>query len=145
VSGSFSGFEGLTEFDQAFLVFAGTNGVNGELEPPDQALAVGNGFVLEAVNDAIAVYDTSGNLLAAEALSPFFEQAPEATIDPTTGAILSFGPLISDPRILYDASAGRFFVSVVETDLDPVTGNFLPASVAKSHFLVAVSADKQPP
>ena len=144
VSGSFSGFEGLTEFDQAFLVFAGTNGVNGELEPPDQALAVGNGFVLEAVNDAIAVYDTSGNLLAAEALSPFFEQAPGATIDPTTGAILSFGPLISDPRILYDASTGRFFVSVVEIDLDPVTGNFLPASVAKSHFLVAVSADNNP-
>src|SRR6266852_1304917 len=144
VSGSFSGFEGLTEFDQAFLVFAGTNGVNGELEPPDQALAVGNGFVLEAVNDAIAVYDTSGNLLAAEALSPFFEQAPEATIDPTTGAILSFGPLISDPRILYDASSGRFFVSVVEIDLDPVTGNFLPASVAKSHFLFAVSADNNP-
>jgi hypothetical protein len=144
VSGSFSGFEGLTEFDQAFLVFAGTNGVNGELEPPDQALAVGNGFVLEAVNDAIAVYDTSGNLLAAEALSPFFEQAPEATIDPTTGAILSFGPRISDPRILYDASSGRFFVSVVEIDLDPFTGNFLPASVAKSHFLVAVSADNNP-
>jgi hypothetical protein len=144
VSGSFSGFEGLTEFDQAFLVFAGTNGVNGELEPPDQALAVGNGFVLEAVNDAIAVYDTSGNLLAAEALSPFFEQAPEATIDPKTGAILSFGPLISDPRILYDASTGRFFVSVVEIDLDPVTGNFLPAGVAKSHFLVAVSADNNP-
>jgi len=144
VSGSFSGFEGLTEFDQAFLVFAGTNGVNGELEPPDQALAVGNGFVLEAVNDAIAVYDTSGNLLAAEALSPFFEQPPEATIDPKTGAILSFGPLISDPRILYDASTGRFFVSVVEIDLDPVTGNFLPAGFAKSHFLVAVSADNNP-
>jgi hypothetical protein len=144
VSGSFSGFEGLTEFDQAFLVFAGANGINGELEPPDQALAVGNGFVLEAVNDAIAVYDTSGNLLAAEALSPFFEQSPEATIDPETGAILSFGPLISDPRILYDASTGHFFVSVVEIDLDPVTGNFLPASVAKSHFLFAVSADNNP-
>src|SRR6516162_7553245 len=43
VSGSFSGFEGLTEFDQAYVVFAGVNGVNGELEPPDQALAVGNG------------------------------------------------------------------------------------------------------
>src|SRR5215470_4402394 len=106
VSGSFSGFEGLTEFDQAFLVFAGPNGINGELEPPDQALAVGNGFVVEAVNDAIAVYDTSGNLLAAEALNPFFEQGPEATVDPKTGAIVSFGPLISDSRILYDASTG---------------------------------------
>src|SRR5215831_12646285 len=43
-----------------------------------------------------------------------------------------------------DASTGRFFVSVVEIDLDPATGNFLPASVAKSHFLVAVSADNNP-
>jgi len=144
VSGRFSGFNGLTEFDQAYLVFAGKNGINGELEPPDQAVAVGNGFVVEAVNDAIAIYDTSGNLLAAEALNPFFEQAPEATIDPKTGTILSFGPFISDPRILYDASTGRFFVSVVEIDLDPVTGNFLPASVAKSHFLFAVSADNNP-
>jgi hypothetical protein len=140
VSGSFFGFGGLTEFDQAFLVFAGTNGVNGELEPPDQALAVGNGFVLEAVNDAIAAYDTSGHILAAEALNPFFEQAPEATIDPATGAILSFGPFISDPRILFDASTGRFFVSVVEIDVDPVTGNF----GLKSHFLFAVSLDANP-
>ena len=144
VSGSFSGFEGLTEFDQAYVVFAGVNGVNGELEPPDQALAVGNGFVLEAVNLAIAAYDTSGNLLAAEALNPFFEQSPLATIDPDTGAILSFGQFLSDPRILFDASAGRFFVSVVEIDVDPVTGNFLPASVAKSHFLFAVSLDANP-
>jgi len=34
VSGRFSGFNGLTEFDQAYLVFAGKNGINGELEPP---------------------------------------------------------------------------------------------------------------
>jgi hypothetical protein len=140
VSGSVSGFVGLTEFDQAFLVFAGTNGVNFEGEPPDQALAVGNGFVLEAVNDAFAAYDTSGHLLAAEALNPFFEQAPEATIDPKTGAILSFGPFISDPRILFDASTGHFFVSVVEIDVDPVTGNF----GLKSHILFAVSLDANP-
>jgi len=144
VSGSFSGFQGLTEFDQAFLVFAGPDGVNGELEPPDQGLAVGNGFVVEGVNDAIAVYDASGKLLAAEALNPFLEQSPEATIDPKTGAIVSFGPFISDPRVLFDASTGRFFVSVVEIDLDPVTGNFLPASKAKSHFLFAVSLDANP-
>ena len=134
----------MSEFDQAFLVFPGMNGVNGELEPPDQGLAVGNGFVVEAVNDAIAVYDTSGNLLVAEALNPFFEQSPEATIDPKTGAIVSFGQFISDPRVLFDASTGRFFVSVVEIDLDPATGNFLPASTAKSHFLFAVSLDANP-
>jgi hypothetical protein len=140
VGGSFSGFVGLTEFEQAFEVPTGTNGINGELEPPDQALAVGNSFVLEGVNDAIAIYNTGGTRLFAEALNPFFGQAPEATIDPTTGLIVSFGPFISDPRILFDASTGRFFVSVVEIDIDPVTGNFGNAS----HFLFAVSLDADP-
>ena len=85
VSGNFSGFIGLTEFEQAYLAFAGPNGVNGELEPPDQGLAVGNGFVVEAINDALTVYDTSGNNLLGPgnsvALNLFFEQGPEATID----------------------------------------------------------------
>ena len=140
VAGTFFGFEGLTNFEQAYEVFAGENGINFELEPPDQALAVGNGFVLEAVNVAIAVYDTSGNLLAAVALNPFFGLAPEATIDPVTGHITSFGPFLSDPRILYDASTGHFFVSMVEIDVDPASGNF----GSTSHFMVAVSLDANP-
>jgi len=31
------------------------------VEPPDQALCVGNGFELEAVNDVLNVFDASGN------------------------------------------------------------------------------------
>ena len=31
------------------------------MEPPDQALCVGNGFELEAVNDVLNVFDASGN------------------------------------------------------------------------------------
>lgn len=140
--GAASGFVGLTEFDQAFLVFAGSpNGVNGELEPPDQGLAVGNGFVVEAINNAIAIFDTSGNPLAAEALNPFFEQPPEATFDPATNLVgPPFGSFISDPRVLYDASTGRFFISVVEIDVDPASG----ALSNKSHFMFAVSVDSNP-
>ena len=141
--GAASGFVGLTEFDQAYLVFAGfPNGVNGELEPPDQGLAVGNGFVVEAINDAIAVFDTSGAVFAAEALNPFFDQPPEATLlDPKTGKIgPPFGSVVSDPRVLYDASTGRFFISVVEIDVDPATG----ALAKKSHFMFAVSVDSNP-
>ena len=33
------------------------------LEPPDQGLCAGNGFVMESVNDALRVYDTKGNPL----------------------------------------------------------------------------------
>jgi hypothetical protein len=144
-SGNFSGFVGLTEFEQAYLAYAGPNGVNGELEPPDQGLAVGNGFVVEAINDAITVYDTSGNNLlgpgGSEALNFFFEQGPEATLDPQTGAVgPPFGSFISDPRVLYDASTGHFFVSVVEIDVDPNTGGLL----STSHFMFAVSLDANP-
>jgi hypothetical protein len=33
------------------------------IEPPDQALCVGNGFVLESVHDVLPVFDTAGNPL----------------------------------------------------------------------------------
>jgi hypothetical protein len=60
----FSGFDALDHRDQRF---AGTGAfVNSQFsdEPPDQGLCVGNGFVVEAVNLALAVYDKSGNLLS---------------------------------------------------------------------------------
>ena len=50
-------FDGLTHADQRL---AG-GGNQFSLEPPDQGLAVGNGYVLEAINTALAVYDTSDN------------------------------------------------------------------------------------
>src|SRR5438034_3120684 len=54
---SFRGFIGLTHLDQR--LYAG-GGNQFSTEPPDQGLAVGNGFVLEGVNAAINVYDTNG-------------------------------------------------------------------------------------
>src|SRR5205085_3487860 len=54
---SFRGFIGLTHLDQRVYA-AGGNQFS--TEPPDQGLAVGNGFVLEGVNEAINVYDTNG-------------------------------------------------------------------------------------
>src|SRR5205814_9387353 len=54
---AFRGFIGLTHLDQR--LYAG-GGNQFSTEPPDQGLAVGNGFVLEGVNAAINVYDTNG-------------------------------------------------------------------------------------
>ena len=49
-------FQGLNLFDQRFA-----NGGNQfSVEPPDQALCAGNGFIFEAVNDVARVYTTSG-------------------------------------------------------------------------------------
>src|SRR5450759_1202754 len=49
---NFSGFPGLTHTEQRLA----NNGNQFSLEPPDQGLCVGNGFVMEQVNDALAVY-----------------------------------------------------------------------------------------
>src|SRR5215212_8102382 len=50
------GWVGLTHLDQRNA----RGGNQFSTEPPDQGLAVGNGFVLEAVNSALNVYDTNG-------------------------------------------------------------------------------------
>jgi hypothetical protein len=133
-SGSFFGFPGLTQFDQAVAPTGAANGFNFEVEPPDQGLAVGNGFVVEAINDAIAFFQTNGNFLGFEALNVLYNLPPAATIDLTTGQILSFGPFLSDPRVYYDSTNGFFIVSVIEIDTDSTTGNF----ASGSHVLIAV-------
>src|SRR5207245_2473574 len=113
------------------------NGNQFSLEPPDQALAVGNGFVLEAVNDALAVYDTSGTLLAGPtALNPFFGFASAIV----RGNPNVFGPFITDPKAYFDAGTQRFFVTALELDVDSATGGFLPGS----HVLIAVSQTPNP-
>ena len=55
-------------------------------EPPDQALCVGNGFVVEAVNDALAVFDaqTGARRAGPTPLNQFYRVAPE--LDPATGS-----------------------------------------------------------
>ena len=97
----FSGFRGLTHVDQRFS--SGGNQLS--LEPPDQGLAVGNGFVVEAVNLAVAVYSTSGGApVGVTGLNDFLGLAP--TIDRSVTPPV-FGPFTSDPRVYYDAPTGR--------------------------------------
>jgi hypothetical protein len=117
---TFFGFPGLTSFD-----LANTTGF--VLEPPDQGLAVANGFVFEAVNDILAVYNTSGVLLAGPAyLNDFFK--------------LSFETFVSDPKVYFDHELNRWFVSVVELDVDPDSGEF----TGRTHVYLAVSTSQDP-
>jgi hypothetical protein len=62
---SFRGFTGLTHLEQRNA----RNGNQFSTEPPDQGLAVGNGFVLEAINSALNVYNTDGVQLCPPACS----------------------------------------------------------------------------
>jgi len=127
-----AGFDGLTHFDQRNA----SGGNQFSSEPPDQALAVGNGYVLEAVNTAIRVRRADGSTASATVgLNEFFKLA--FAINRTTGA---FGPFTSDPKAYYDLDTDRWFVTLLEIDQDPVTGDFLP----RSSVLLAVSQSGNP-
>ena len=137
--GTFKGFTGLDQFLQAIAPTGVAGGDNGQLEPPDQGLAVGNGFVLEPINNAIAFFDTNGNILAFEALSAFFGLPPTFFVQ--NGQIVPpFGPFLSDPRAFYDSANGHFIVTELEIGIDPNTGNF----GSTSNILIAVSQTNNP-
>ena len=101
---SFRGFIGLTHLDQR--LYAG-GGNQFSTEPPDQGLAVGNGFVLEGVNAAINVYDTNGivQLPRPVSLDELFGLPP--AINRTTG---EFGVFAGDVSCLFDPETQRWFV-----------------------------------
>lgn len=125
-------FDGLNFFQQRFA-----NGGNQfSVEPPDQGLCAGNGFVLETVNDVLNVYSTAGkSLLGATALNSFYGYAP--AINRTTHA---FGPFVTDPSCYYDSTVRRWFHVVLTLDVDPKTGGFL----GSNHLDLAVSQTADP-
>lgn len=132
-TGVFFGLSSLTQFDQAVAFTGSPNGFNGQLEPPDQGLAVGNGIVVEAINNAFAIFLTNGTFLGFAAMNVLYNVAPTFTLD-AAGNVVSFGPVLSDPRVYYDSINGFFFVTETETDVDPTTGVSGPGS----HIFIAV-------
>jgi hypothetical protein len=125
-------FDGLNLRDQRLA-----NGGNQfTVEPPDQGLCVGNGFVLESVNDVIRVYDRKGNPLTGVVdLNTFYGYKP--AIDRTT---FTFGPSLTDPTCYYDPQVNRFFQAILTIDVDPVTGD----ATGANHIDLAVSSTGDP-
>jgi len=133
-----NGFEGLNLFQQRYA----RGGNQFTVEPPDQGMCVGNGYVLEAVNDVLNVYDTNGNsLLPANAvggavdLNSFYGYAP--AIDRAHGNVRA--QFVTDPSCLYDAATGRFFVTVLTLEARP-NGSF----TLVNHLDTAVSNTSDP-
>ena len=126
---NFFGFAGLTALDNQNV-----NGVN--FEPPDQGLAVGGGFVFEAVNLVFALYDTSGNLVAGPVSANAFLGLPP-WFNRTTNR---YGPDLSDPKVYYDQDLKRWFLTILEFDRDPTTG----ADTGRTHVYIAVSTSNLP-
>src|SRR5215831_6527088 len=125
-------FDGLNHRNQRLA-----NGGNQfSLEPPDQGLCGGNGFVVEAINDVLRVYDTKGNAQTGVVdLNTFFGYA--AAINRTTGA---FGPEITDPSCIFDAPTQRWFVVVLTLDRVGTSS----ALSGTNHLDIAVSTSASP-
>jgi hypothetical protein len=122
------GFEGLNLYQQRYA----RGGNQFTVEPPDQALCVGNGYEVEAVNDVLNVFNTSGqsvlpdntatNVVSgfprdvnhAVDLNSFYGYAP--AVNRTTGVRAQN---ITDPTCIYDAATQRFFLVVLTLEAFP--------------------------
>src|SRR3954453_7501306 len=143
-----SGFEGLNLFQQRYA----RGGNQFTVEPPDQGMCAGNGYVVEAVNDVLNVFDSSGhsvlpdntstNIVSgfptdvnhAVDLNSFYGYAP--AINRATGVR---GQFVTDPSCLYDAATQRFFVVV--RPLESAAGG---AFTRVNHLDIAVSKSSNP-
>lgn len=95
--------DGLNHRDQRLA----NNGNQFSVEPPDQALCVGNGYVVEATNSVLRVRDTNGApLTGVQDLNTFLQYPP--AINRTTFEI---GAQVIDPVCLYDPDFQRFVVA----------------------------------
>ena len=86
------------------------------LEPPDQALCVGNGFAFEAINNVFRIRSstTGAPVSGIMALNPFFTE--DHAINRATGEI---GEDLGDPKCYYDPDLGRFFFTVLHLGQTP--------------------------
>lgn len=76
---------------------------NYSLEPPDMALCVGNGYVVQGVNGAIQIRNNNGVALTdVTPMNYFLGYGPE----------YPFGTSVGDPVCRYDPGTGRFFLSL---------------------------------
>jgi hypothetical protein len=142
------GFEGLNHYQQRYS----RGGNQFSVEPPDQGMCAGNGFVLEVVNDVVNVFNTSGqsvlpdntatNIVAGHPrnvnhaidLNSFYGYAP--AINRSTGVRAQF---VTDPSCLYDVATQRWFMVVLTLETHS-NGSFTHVN----HLDIAVSQTSDP-
>jgi hypothetical protein len=144
------GFEGLNHYDQRYS----RGGNQFSVEPPDQGMCAGNGYVLEVVNDVLNVFgasngqsvlpdNTATNIVAgfprnvdhAIDLNSFYGYAP--AINRANGVR---GQFVTDPSCIYDSQTQRWFVVVLTLETVPTTGAF----THQNHLDLAVSKTGDP-
>src|SRR5919202_440891 len=144
------GFEGLNFYQQRYA----RGGNQFSVEPPDQAMCAGNGYVVEAVNDVFNVFsastgasalpnNTATNIVSgfprnvnhAVDLNSFYGYPP--AVNRSTGIR---GQFVTDPTCIYDAATQRFFLVVLTLETVPTNGAFTTVN----HLDLAVSATSNP-
>lgn len=133
----------VTSFDG--LNFRGQRLANGgnqfSVEPPDQGLCAGNGFVMESLNDVLQVYSPAGapqlNNGHAVDLNTFYGY-PAAFQRPSG----PFGQFVTDPSCYYDTNTQRWFQLVLTLEVNPVDGP--PDFTGENHLDLAVSQTSDP-
>jgi hypothetical protein len=144
------GFEGLNHYQQRYA----RGGNQFSLEPPDQGLCVGGGYIVEPVNDVMNVFsastgasvlpdNTATNIVSgfprnvnhAVDLNSFYGYPP--AINRATGIRAQF---VTDPTCIYDAATQRFFMVVLTLEVVPTSGAFTTVN----HLDLAVSQTANP-
>jgi hypothetical protein len=127
-------FDGLNHRSQRLA----NNGNQFSLEPPDQGLCAGNGYVLETINDVMNVYTSSGaSLKGATDLNTFFGY-PAAIRRDLHPAV--YGQFVTDPSCLFDRATQRWYMDVLTLEVYSNTGNF----TGQNHLDLAVSQTPSP-
>ena len=117
---NFTGFQGLNENDTVFPCQPAM-----PCNPPDAQIAVGPSHIIAMVNMRGELFTALGFPLKNFTLSSFFNTGSD---------------FISDPKVMYDASSGRWFASIIDlTGYIPKSGTFSAGNVK-----VAVSLSSDP-
>ena len=94
--------------------------------PPDPALAVGPNHIVQTVNQSIAFFTKSGDLL--------FQQRLNDTDQPSFFDEVGVGSFAFDPKCFYDHYSNRFFVLALE----------VYDNIDESYITIAISDDDDP-
>jgi hypothetical protein len=123
-------FNGLTARDSRLA----DNGNQFTNTPPDQALCVGKGYVVEGVNSAVRVDTTKGHRGGVMSLNKFLG-LPSAVIRGSGTTPTVYGPEPTDPTCVYDSSTGTFYFVSLVLGVDRTSGDL----TLKNYLYVAVT------
>src|ERR671926_1774507 len=149
------GFQGLNHYQQRFA----RGGNQFSVEPPDQGMCAGNGYIVEAVNDVFNVFsqatgasvlpdNTATNIVSgfprnvnhAVDLNSFYGYPPAINRSIAPGNPGRFGQFVTDPTCIYDAQTQRFFLVVLTLEVNSTTGAFTTVN----HLDLAVTQTSNP-